>query len=95
MNKWRPDAPREAVEGAITALAELPDKISTIRGLQLCESIGPEGDDFDFVLIIDFDDEQAFDDYIQNPAHLAVVRGLIQPIIESTARIRCEVPSSG
>jgi len=91
MNRWRPDASREAVEAAIAALAKLPSKIPSIRGLQLHESAADEGDDFDFVLIIDFDDEQSFEQYLQNPEHLRVVQGLIAPILESTKRIRCHL----
>lgn len=93
MNKWRADAAPERIAEAIRALAGLAAQIPEVRGWYQGETRTGDGDDFDFVLVVDFDDEPAFERYLQHPAHLHVVSNLVRPILASTVRIRCELAS--
>jgi hypothetical protein len=91
MNKWRADATEESIKEAIAALGTLADQIPEVRNWYQAETVSAAGDDFDFVLVVDFDDEQAFERYLQHPAHVHVVSTLVRPILETTVRIRCKV----
>lgn len=89
MNRWRDDAPPERIEAAIAALAELPGRIPELRGWYAAPS--REGDDdFDFVVVADFDDEAAYARYLRHPEHVRVVSELVRPLLATTVRIRCE-----
>ena len=92
MNKWREDARPEQVREALDALSRLPDLIPEIRSWYQAETVAEGDDDFDMVLVVDFDDEDAFNRYLENPEHLRVVRELILPIRGPSVRIRCEAP---
>lgn len=90
MNTWRAGTPRARIEEAIAALIEMKDQVDEIRGWFHAESTATDGgDDFDFVLVVDFDDEAAYQRYLNNPTHMRVVNELIRPILDRTVRIRC------
>lgn len=92
MNTWRDDAPEERIKEAIEALREIPGQVPEVRGWFQSESAARDrGDDFDFVLVVDFDDEEAYERYLHNPVHMRVVNELIKPLLERTVRIRCQV----
>jgi hypothetical protein len=91
MNRWRADATEDGIREAVAALATLPGQIPDVRNWYQGEAM--DGDDFDFVLVMDFDDEQAFERYLQHPAHVHVVSTLVRPLLERTVRIRCEAPA--
>lgn len=88
MNRWRADASEDDIRGAVAALTTLLDQAPDVRGWSVAESTF-EDDDFDLVIIVDFDDEQAHQRYMQHPEHVHLVSTLIRPLLASTVRIRC------
>jgi heme-degrading monooxygenase HmoA len=93
MNRWRADAPEGDVRNAIAALATLAAQIPEVRGWYQAETASAGDDDFDFVIVVDFDDEQAYQRYLRHPAHIHIVSRLVRPVLASTVRIRCGVGS--
>jgi heme-degrading monooxygenase HmoA len=87
MNRWRADVPAQDVRAAVAALATMLDQIPDVRAWHQAESVSAD-DDFDYVVIVDFDDEQAHQRYMQHPEHVRVVTNLVRPLLASTVRIR-------
>ena len=81
------DADKQALRDG---LAELPDVIAEIRRYEFGDDAGLSEDNFDFALVADFDDLDGFRRYMDAPAHLALIRDLLEPVISSRAAVQHE-----
>jgi hypothetical protein len=55
--------------------------------------MGPGG--FDFALVADFDDEEGYRRYAEDPAHREVVERLIRPITAQSVRVQYRLRAGG
>lgn len=79
--RWKKSAAPTQVDRAIEALRTLPAYVPGIAYL----AVGPAlatGSDFDCGLAAHFASPATLDAYDQHPHHLAVIRELIEPILE-------------
>ena len=96
-NRWKPDTSTEEIAKVFDVLADFPKRFPEIRAMELYSDakLGPATSgvkNFDFAIILDFDDEAAFRKYIGRTDHHTVVATYIKPIQEAVARIQFVVP---
>lgn len=88
MFQWKPDT-TEADRGAVSdALAGLPAAIDTLRTYRIGPDAGLAPDNWDFVIVADFDDEAGYLVYRDHPAHQAVIAEAIKPAIAARAAVQ-------
>lgn len=85
---WRSDATEEDVAAVRAGLATLPDQIPEIRGYAFGVDLGLVDGNADFGIVADFDDAAAWRRYQEHPAHQAVLRDRIRPIMAGRAAVQ-------
>jgi hypothetical protein len=73
----------DAFHEAVTALPELVPAISATLARP---TLGLQPGGFDYVLMVDVQDEDAFAAYKRHPAHLRLIEEHIRPCVAETAR---------
>ncbi len=79
------DAERVAIS---SGLAALPAAIDAIRAYRFGPDAGLAPDNWDFVVVADFDDEAGYLVYRDHPAHQAVIADAIKPAISARAAVQ-------
>lgn len=77
-----------AVEALQAALMALPETIADIRNYWCGADLGLRDTNADFAVVADFDDEAGFLNYSGHPAHLAVIRDHIEPIVSERQAVQ-------
>jgi hypothetical protein len=89
--RFRPDleqAERDAFDVAVTALGDL---VPAVSGVVARPALGLQPGGFDYVLMIDVANEEAFAAYKRHPAHLRLIEEHIRPCVAETARAQLRV----
>lgn len=73
MFKWTEDAPADQGERVRTGLDQLPGAIAEIRSYVHGTDVGESDGAWDYVLVADFDDIEAFRVYRDHPIHRAFI----------------------
>lgn len=85
--RWRPGTTPEEVAAITAGLRALPAAIAELRDYRVGPDAGLGGENWDFAVVADFDDEAGWRTYADHPAHLAVaVR--IRAMIEARAAVQ-------
>lgn len=71
-----------------TALLALPAQIPQIASYEVVTDVGLADTNHDMALLASFADEAAWRTYQQHPAHQAVVRDVITPVLAARAAIQ-------
>jgi hypothetical protein len=79
------DEQRQAV---VDGLRALPGTVESIRGYVVSTDAGINEGNHDLAVIADFDDEDGYVAYRDDPAHQAVIREHIRPILTGRAAIQ-------
>lgn len=79
--QWKPDASSEAIAAAMTALQGLPAQIPEIVDLSCGENFSDRSSGFQHGLVVRLRDRADLETYRTHPAHQAVVREAIAPIL--------------
>lgn len=69
-------------------LAELPGQITQIQSYSFGENARVNPDGYDFAVVADFTDADAYVVYRDHPVHRAVIDELITPIVSDRAAIQ-------
>ena len=85
---WTDDATPDAVAAVAAGLAELPALIPELRGYRFGPDAGLASGNADFAVVADFDDEAGWRRYTDHPAHQAVIRDRIRPILKARAAVQ-------
>lgn len=88
--EYKADADPAAVAGVLEELRALPQKIDTIQDFSLTKDLGKRQGSLSYCLICYFDSLAEMQDYLEHPAHVAVVEKVI-PILEKLAEHDHEV----
>lgn len=80
MFKWTDEATEEQKRTVAERLAALPDEITELEAYHFGSDAGLGKDNFDFVVVADFADQEAFIRYRDHPLHRAIVEESIVPI---------------
>lgn len=87
----------EATEQEKTALraglATMPEQIPEVRGYRIGEDAGLNPDNYDLVVVADFEDRAGFLAYRDHPAHQKLVADLLRPITARRAAVQHEWPA--
>jgi len=90
MFRWAEGTTTGQQEEVAAKLRELPDVIKEIREYEVGSNAGVNPAAYDFVVVADFDDRDAYLTYRDHPAHRAVVDRYIEPIVAERASIQYE-----
>lgn len=85
------DADPAAVDAMLAGLAGLPDAIAEVRSFSVGRDAGAADGNLDVVVVVDFDDVEAWRRYQAHPAHQAVVADLVRPILRTRAAVQYEL----
>jgi Stress responsive A/B Barrel Domain len=85
---WTEDATPDAVAAVEAGLAELPALIPELRGYRFGPDAGLAVGNADFAVVADFDDVDGWRRYVDNPAHQAVLRDRIRPILATRVAVQ-------
>lgn len=90
MFRWAEGTTTGQQEDVAARLSELPGLIPEIQGYDMGADAGVSPGAFDFVLVADFADRDAYLVYRDHPAHREVVDGRIAPITAERAVVQYE-----
>ncbi|MBW2426850.1 MAG: Dabb family protein [Deltaproteobacteria bacterium] len=91
MFRFAPDAPADAAEKAATGLSALPGLIEEIETYRFGRDLGLRAGNFDFCLVAEFADAEAFARYVDHPAHRRFIRECIEPAVSERVAVQYEV----
>jgi hypothetical protein len=73
--RWRQEASEEQRQAARDALSRLPSQIPEIREMRLGGNVGSGPNHYDLALVVDFENRESWQRYLQHPAHRAYADG--------------------
>ena len=88
---WTAEATAAQVQRVADELLALPPLMRGLRSYQLGTDAGLVEGNYDFAIVGDFDDADSFRAYRVHPAHLAVIEGVIRPIMRARAAVQYEL----
>lgn len=88
MIKLKADAPASAAKSLEEGLSQLPGAIPEIKQYAFGPDLGLRGGNFDFCLVADFEDEEAFRRYVSHPNHQAFVAERLEPVTEQRVAVQ-------
>jgi hypothetical protein len=74
----------------IDGLRALPGRIPEIRRYAFGPDLGLAEGNFDFAVVADFDDREAYERYAQHDAHQALLREQIRPVLADRVAVQYE-----
>jgi len=86
--RFRRDASDAAKRALREGLAGLPAQIPELRRYQVGDDLGLVEGNFDFAIVAEVDDPEAFRAYVDHPAHQEVVAQRIRPILEERVAVQ-------
>jgi hypothetical protein len=89
--RFAPDAPADASEKAAAGLSALPGLIDEIETYRFGRDLGLRAGNFDFCLVAEFEDAEAFARYVDHPAHRRFIRECIEPAVSDRVAVQYEV----
>ena len=89
--RWIADATDEQRSHVESGLAELPGLIPEIRDYRFGADAHMNDDNFDFAIVADFDDVDAYLVYRDHPDHVSFINERIRPILADRAAVQHEI----
>ncbi len=86
--RFRADASEQAKQALRDGLGALPSQIPELRSYRFGDDAGLAAGNFDFAIVADLDDEQAWRTYAGHPAHQAAIEQFIRPILEERVAVQ-------
>lgn len=92
--RWQPGTTAAQLAALERALAGLPAQVPGLRAYRFGADARETSGNFDFAIVADFDDVEAFRAYVAHPAHQKLVAGSIRPLVAERASVqfRIEAP---
>lgn len=95
MFRWSESATEQQRQAAVESLGTLRERVPGIRRLSYGTDLGVGADNFDLVLVADFDDLDGYVRYRDHDEHQALVRRYIRPIVAARAAVQYELTEGG
>jgi hypothetical protein len=89
--RWTTDATEEQRSQVESGLAELPGLIPEIRDYRFGADAHVNDGNFDFAIVADFDDVDAYLVYRDHPDHQTLINERIRPILAGRAAVQHEI----
>ena len=91
MMKWTEDSTDAQRQAALAAVQGLPAMVPSIRSLSCGADGGVSEGNFDFVVVVDFDDAAGYLEYASHPDHVQVITDLLRPIAAQRSAVQYEL----
>lgn len=88
MIKLKEEAPADAGDALREGLSQLPGKIEEIKAYTFGADLGLREGNFDFCLVADFEDAEAFGRYVVHPDHQRFVTETLTPVAETRVAVQ-------
>lgn len=88
MFRWKPDTPQAAKRAVQEGLARLPAAIPEIRRYEFGRDLALADGNFDFAVVADFADADAYRRYASHEAHQAVIAERIRPHVAERSAVQ-------
>lgn len=88
--RWKPDADDAGKRRVAEGLSQLPGAIPEIRRYAFGPDAGFAEGNFDFAVVADFDDADAYRVYAAHPAHTGLITERIRPLIAERVAVQYE-----
>ena len=93
---WKPDATDAQKRQGASELAKLPSIVPSVRAFASGPDAGLDQANFDFAISADFDDQDGFFAYRDDPRHREVIQRYILPITAQRVAVQFEFkPQAG
>jgi hypothetical protein len=89
--KLKADAPDGTLASLAAGLSGLPGAIAEIESYQYGADLALREGNFDFGLVAEFADAEAFSRYVAHPDHQAFIRDRLTPVVAERVSIQYEV----
>ena len=85
---WYPGVGTEIISKVTRGFEDLAKHISEIKHYSFGPNLAYEGANFEYALVAQFADKQAFDTYTVHPLHQAFMKNVTSPIVASYASVQ-------
>ena len=92
MFRFRDDADEAQRQAVHEAIATMPEATGVTEAYAIGPDLDLAEDNFDFVVVGDFADQDAYLTYRDHPEHRRIVFDIIRPAITDRAAIQFEIP---
>lgn len=89
--RWNESATEERKRTVADRLNTLPDAIPEIKAYRVGDDAGLNDGNFDFAVVADFADRDAYLVYRDHPVHRAIINEHITPILAERAAVQYEL----
>lgn len=89
--RWKPDTDDAAIEAVRAGLADLPAQIPGVLRYEFGPDAGINEGNFDYVVVADFDDRDAYLVYRDHPVHRALIAECIAPHVAARVAVQYEL----
>ncbi|MGH9038733.1 MAG: Dabb family protein [Acidimicrobiia bacterium] len=90
MVSFAEDTTDEQKQALRDGLATMPEQIPEVRAYRFGDDAGISEDNYDLVVVADFEDQDGFLTYRDHPLHQKLVADLLRPIISRRAAVQHE-----
>ena len=90
--RWKEGTTAEQVEAIERGLAALPAHLPQLRAYAFGRDLGLREGNADFAVVADFDDEDGWHIYAEDPVHRRVIEELILPVTEVRSAVQLRHP---
>ena len=90
MFRLKDDAPEGTFESLSEGLSEMTKRIPGISKYRYGRDLGLREGNFDFAVVADFEDEDAFTAYANHPDHQAFIRDQLTPVMTERVALQFE-----
>ena len=88
MLRFSDDATDDVINAMVEGLNTMPDLVPEIRSYSIGRDVGLAEDNFQLVVVAEFDDEAGYQAYATNPDHVAVIVERIKPFIAQRSAVQ-------
>lgn len=90
--EWKEDTSADQIDAVIRALAGLPAVIPQIVEYRFGTDLGLADGNAQFAVVADFDDQDGYEAYRDDPTHRSIIAEVIAPIISTRSAVQHEIP---
>ncbi len=94
MFRWKPGTAESRLAELERALEKLPSEVPEILAYRFGRDAGKVEGNFDFAIVADFADRDAWRRYVENPAHQKLIADRIRPILAERAATQYRLESA-
>jgi len=91
MFRLKDDAPEGTLESLSEGLSVLAQSISAISSYSYGRDLGLREGNYDFAVVADFENAEAFAGYAKHPAHLAFIQDQLTPVVAERVALQFEI----